>query len=93
MSISLSKQSYGKSQVCLSYVTRGEDRHDFVQLTVDVALEGDFVAAYSAGDNSQVVPTDTMKNSVYAIAVFTVWTASSRSRCIWQIISTTVSST
>lgn len=68
MSISLSKQSYGKSQVCLSYVTRSEDRHDFVQLTVDVALEGDFEAAYFAGDNSQVVPTDTMKNSVYAIA-------------------------
>lgn len=68
MSISLTKQSYGKSNVCLSYVTRREDRHDFVQLTVDVALEGDFETAYSAGDNSKVVPTDTMKNSVYAIA-------------------------
>ena len=68
MSISLTKQSYGKSQVCLSYVTRQDDRHDFVQMTVDVALEGDFETAYSAGDNSVVVPTDTMKNSVYAIA-------------------------
>lgn len=68
MSISISKQSYGKSKVCLSYVSRNEDRHDFVQLTVDVALEGDFEAAYLTGDNSQVVPTDTMKNAVYAIA-------------------------
>jgi urate oxidase len=68
MSISLSKQSYGKSRVCLSYVTRKDDRHDFVQIAVDVALEGDFEAAYSKGDNRLVVPTDTMKNTVYAIA-------------------------
>ena len=68
MSNSLANQSYGKSQVCLTHVTRHDDRHDFVQLTVDIALEGDFEAAYTDGDNSNVVPTDTMKNSVYAIA-------------------------
>ena len=68
MSISLSKQSYGKSQVALSYITRGDGKHDFVQLVANLALEGDFDSAYTDGDNSQVVPTDTMKNSVYAIA-------------------------
>jgi urate oxidase len=68
MSISLAKQSYGKSKVCLSYVTRDDDRHDFVQLVANIALEGEFDSAYDAGDNSKVVPTDTMKNSVYAIA-------------------------
>ena len=68
MAVSLSKQSYGKSNVCLSYVTRNAEQHDFVQLTVSIALEGDFDLAYTDGDNSMVVPTDTMKNSVYAIA-------------------------
>ena len=68
MSISLSQQSYGKARVCLSYVTRHDDRHDFIQLAVDIALTGDFDAAYCDGDNAQVIPTDTMKNSVYGIA-------------------------
>ncbi|MDA8744435.1 urate oxidase [Rubripirellula amarantea] len=68
MSVILTNQSYGKSQVCLSYVTRRDGIHDFIQITVDVALEGDFHAAYLEGDNSNVVPTDTVKNTVYAIA-------------------------
>ena len=68
MTISLAHQSYGKSQVCLSHIKRHSDHHDFVQIVVDVALEGDFDSAYSQGDNSKIVPTDTMKNSVYAIA-------------------------
>ncbi len=68
MSISLSKQSYGKSKVCLSHITRNGEHHDFIQLVANVALEGDFESSYSDGDNSKVVPTDTMKNSVYAIA-------------------------
>jgi len=68
MKTSLTHQSYGKSQVCLSHVKRTGGQHDFVQIIVDVALEGDFDSAYTKGDNSKVVPTDTMKNSVYAIA-------------------------
>ena len=68
MNISLAHQSYGKSQVCLSHIKRTGDQHHFVQIVVDVALEGDFDSAYTDGDNSKVVPTDTMKNSVYAIA-------------------------
>ena len=68
MGIALAKQSYGKAKVCLSYITRGDETHDFIQIEVNVALEGDFDAAYTDGDNSLVVPTDTMKNSVYGIA-------------------------
>ena len=68
MSISISSQSYGKARVCLSYVTRHADRHDFIQLAVEIALQGDFDTAYVDGDNSKVIPTDTMKNSVYGIA-------------------------
>ena len=68
MSLKITEQSYGKGRVCLSHIVRSEDRHDFVQVIVEVALEGDFDAAYTDGDNSNVVPTDTMKNTVYAIA-------------------------
>ena len=68
MSISLTKQSYGKAKVCLSHITRNDNTHDFIQIEVNVALEGDFNAAYADGDNKLVVPTDTMKNTVYGIA-------------------------
>lgn len=68
MNISLSNQSYGKAKVCLSHITRGSDSHDFIQIEVNVALDGDFDAAYTDGDNKLVVPTDTMKNTVYGIA-------------------------
>ena len=37
-------------------------------LTVDVALAGEFEASYTAGDNALVIATDTMKNTVYAFA-------------------------
>src|SRR4029453_18715604 len=37
-------------------------------MTVAVALEGDFDAVHTAGDNAGVIATDTMKNTVYAFA-------------------------
>jgi urate oxidase len=37
-------------------------------LTVQVICEGDFAAVHLHGDNAAVVPTDTMKNTVYALA-------------------------
>ena len=56
MNLSLTQQSYGKSSVKLSRVTRDGDQHYFVQLTADVLLDGDFEAAYARGDNANVVP-------------------------------------
>src|SRR5262249_17513591 len=53
--------------VRLVKVARGRDAHDLVDLTVDVQLEGDFETVY-AGDNRACLPTDTMKNTVYALA-------------------------
>ncbi len=66
--IALGANSYGKARVRLVKVTRSPDRHLLKDLTVQVALEGDFEAAHVAGDNSLVVATDTMKNTVYALA-------------------------
>lgn len=49
-------------------VARTGARHAIQNLTVDIALEGDFETIHSAGDNALCLPTDTMKNTVYALA-------------------------
>jgi urate oxidase len=48
-------------------IVRGET-HRVRDVTVDIALEGGFDAAFTDGDNAAVVATDTMKNTVYAFA-------------------------
>ena len=64
----LTETSYGKSRIRLVQVTRRGDRHDLRDLTVAVAFEGDYDTSYTDGDNRDVLPTDTMKNTVYALA-------------------------
>jgi urate oxidase len=64
----LTNTSYGKSRVRLVKVTRRGDAHDLSDLTVAVRFEGDYDDSYLVGDNSGVLPTDTMKNTVYALA-------------------------
>jgi urate oxidase len=59
---------YGKSKVRVARIVRGKDHHDFHEMTVAIALEGDFDSSYREGDNSLVLPTDTMKNTIYALA-------------------------
>jgi urate oxidase len=64
----LGANRYGKSAIRLVKVVRGPDRHEVRDLTVAIALEGEFAASYVDGDNTNVVATDTMKNTVYALA-------------------------
>jgi urate oxidase len=64
----LGQTSYGKSDVRLVKVRRGTDRHELTDVRVDVALEGDFEAAHTRGDNTGLLATDTMRNTVYALA-------------------------
>jgi len=64
----LGENRYGKSRVRLSRITRHVDRHDFNEWTVKVLLEGDFEASFTRADNSKILPTDTMKNTVYSVA-------------------------
>jgi urate oxidase len=68
MAIVLGDNRYGKAETRLLRVTRHVDRHEIRELTVGVALEGDFEAAHLRGDNSAVLPTDSQKNTVYAFA-------------------------
>ncbi len=64
----LTSNQYGKQKVRVMKIIREGHIHTIKELTVGVALQGDFVTSYTAGDNSQVVPTDTMKNTVHALA-------------------------
>jgi urate oxidase len=64
----LADTAYGKSGVRLVQVTRNGDRHVLRDLTVAVRFEGAYDESYVAGDNSDVLPTDTMKNTIYAHA-------------------------
>jgi urate oxidase len=64
----LAHAAYGKSKVRLVQVSRHGDRHEVRELTVAIRFEGDYEASYVSGDNTAVLPTDTMKNTVYALA-------------------------
>ncbi len=66
--IVLGQNNYGKSDVRLVKVKRDTERHELWDLSVDVELEGDFEAAHVRGDNSALLATDTMRNTVYALA-------------------------
>lgn len=74
MSVRLVQQTYGKHRVRVSKVKRprcappGEERHELVELTIDVELQGQFDSAYTAGDNSLVIATDTCRNTIYVLA-------------------------
>jgi urate oxidase len=64
----LGENRYGKSRVRLSRITRHAGYHEFNEWTVHVMLKGDFEAAFTAADNSKILPTDTMKNTAYSLA-------------------------
>jgi urate oxidase len=42
--------------------------HLFQEWTVEVLLTGDFLDCFEKGDNSRILATDTMKNTVYSLA-------------------------
>ena len=65
----LSSNTYGKSDVRLTKVVRGDDgRHELFEFSVDMRLSGDFAGSYTEGDNRQIIATDSMKNTVYVLA-------------------------
>ena len=64
----LSSNAYGKSDVRLTKVVRRGAVHELMEFSVDMQLHGDFAASYTAGDNSMLIATDSMKNTVYVLA-------------------------
>jgi urate oxidase len=63
----LGPNRYGKAEVRVVRVTRG-DKHQLRDWNVSVSLSGELSAVHLSGDNSAVLPTDTQKNTVYAMA-------------------------
>ncbi len=66
--IELADNRYGKSRVRLLRLKRGHDGHDLREWTLEILLQGDFESCFKDGDNSKILPTDTMKNTVYSLA-------------------------
>jgi urate oxidase len=68
MNTKLGANRYGKGRVNVARVIRHDRHDDYRSVTVDVHLQGDFDDAFLSGDNQKIVPTDTMKNTVWAFA-------------------------
>ncbi len=64
----LIQNRYGKGRVRVMRVFRDGDHNEVRELSVRTMLDGDFSAAYTVGDNRQVVATDTIKNISYIVA-------------------------
>jgi urate oxidase len=66
--IELTDCGYGKSGVRLVKVTRDGRRHYLKDINIDVQFFGQFHSAYQDGDNQTILPTDTIKNTIYGLA-------------------------
>jgi len=45
-----------------------QDRHDLKELSVAIQFQGEFESSYTSGDNRSILPADTIRNTVYALA-------------------------
>ncbi len=68
MSIVLGANQYGKAENRVVRIYRDTDRHEIRDLNVSTALRGDFEDAHLTGDQANVLPTDTQKNTSFAYA-------------------------
>ena len=64
----LCENRYGKQRVRVLKILREPGIHSVKELTVSALLHGDFSGAHLADDNSSIVPTDTVKNTVNVLA-------------------------
>ena len=68
MATVLGANQYGKAENRVVRIIRGTPRHEIRDLNVSTSLRGDFAAAHTTGDQAQVLPTDTQKNTAFAYA-------------------------
>ncbi len=66
--IILGKNQYGKAENRVVRIYRENPRHEIHDINVSTCLRGDFSAAHLVGDQSEVLPTDTQKQTAYAYA-------------------------
>jgi urate oxidase len=68
MSIVLGDNQYGKAENRVVRIYRDGPRHEIRDINVSTSLRGNFADAHETGDQSQVLPTDTQKNTCFAYA-------------------------
>lgn len=68
LGISLGAHQYGKAETRVVRIYRDTARHQIVDLNVSTSLRGDFSGAHISGDQADVLPTDTQKNTAFAYA-------------------------
>jgi urate oxidase len=68
MAIHLGANQYGKAESRVVRIYRDTPRHQIRDLNVSSALRGRFEDAHTTGDQSEVLPTDTQKNTAFAFA-------------------------
>ncbi|MEO6503991.1 MAG: factor-independent urate hydroxylase [Jatrophihabitantaceae bacterium] len=64
----LGENRYGKAEVRVVHVDRSRQPHAIRDFNVSVSLAGEMREVHLSGSNDQVLPTDTQKNTVYALA-------------------------
>lgn len=68
MSYVLGPNQYGKAENRVVRIHRDTDRHEITDFNVSTSLRGNFAAAHTHGDQGDVLPTDTQKNTAFAFA-------------------------
>jgi urate oxidase len=68
MGIALGPNQYGKAENRVVRIYRDTDRHEIRDLNVSTSLRGDFSEAHITGEQGDVLPTDTQKNTAFAFA-------------------------
>lgn len=64
----LTSSQYGKQNVRLLRVVKSERWHEVVEYTITALLEGQIASSYTEADNSVVVATDSIKNTINVLA-------------------------
>jgi urate oxidase len=62
------RTGYGKNLVKVLFIRREGTHHYITELTANVELTLKSRKDYLTGDNSDIIPTDTVKNTVHALA-------------------------
>jgi len=68
MATVLGANQYGKAENRVVRIVRDTPRHEIRDLNVSTSLRGAFGDAHTTGDQAQVLPTDTQKNTAFAYA-------------------------
>lgn len=64
----LANHWHGKARVRMLKTTKTDKMHQVLELTCRITLWGAYDHVYTKGDNTDLVATDTMKNTVYIVA-------------------------